>query len=107
MAKEHFNRLKSPLYKGNSQARSALQDMGRYGTADYIARLDKLSKSDNIAPSSILNLSDFYGYSDEIRGKFGSMPKTVAKGRNEWLQSAAAFIKNRTRLTLTTMIFSL
>ena len=77
------------------QAESALFDMGKYGSAEYIAKLDRLSKSDNVRPASVLGLSDWYQYSDQIRDKFGVMPKTNAKGRNQWLQSAAGFIRNR------------
>ena len=77
------------------QASSALFDMGKYGNAEYIAKLDRLSKSDNVKPSSVTGLSDWYEYVDQIRGKFGVMPKTNAKGRNQWLQSAAAFMKNK------------
>jgi hypothetical protein len=77
------------------QASSALFDMGKYGTAEYLAKLDKISKSSNVKPSSVTGLSDWYEYSDQIRDRFGVMPKTVAKGRNNWLQSAAAFIKNK------------
>lgn len=94
-AREHFDREKMPIYKGYNQAKDALWYMGRYGKADYIARLDQLSRAENIRPSSITGLSDFYGYSDEIRSKFGAMPKTKAKGQNGWLQSAAAYIKNK------------
>jgi hypothetical protein len=86
---------KGPYSKGYSAARDALYDMGRYGKADYIGKLNTLANSANPRPSSITNLSDFYQYSDEIRSKFGSMPNTKAKGRDEWLRSAAAFIRNK------------
>jgi hypothetical protein len=93
--KQNKDKALSGLGGKRYAAESALFDMGKYGSAQYLAKLDALSKSDSVKPSSVLNLSDFYQYSTEIRDRFGSMPKTNAKGRNEWLRSAAAFIKNK------------
>ena len=89
--KQELDKLSGKRY----QAQSALFDMGKYGEAEYLAKLDKISKSDNVRPSSVTGLSDWYEYSDQIRNKFGAMPKSKAKGQNQWLQSAAAFIKNK------------
>lgn len=80
---------------GHMAAENAIKDMQRFSRAEYIAKLDNISKSANPKPSSVTGLSDFYEYSDQIRERFGAMPKTVAKGRDEWLRSAAAYIRNK------------
>lgn len=84
-----------PLIAGRGRYAHASQQAGDISRAEYIGQLEKVIQSDSPRPSSVTNLSDWYKYSDEIRATFGAMPKSKAKGRDEWLRNAAQYIREK------------
>ena len=61
----------------------------------YIADLENIVQKKSPKPSEVTNLSDWYEYSSEIRKKFGAEPKKPGPQRDEWVRSAAAFLRNK------------
>lgn len=73
----------------------AIRERSAAQQADYFHWLESMEKKQNIKPSSIFNLSDWYEYSGEITSKLGKMPSKKGSGRDEWLRSAASIIKEK------------
>lgn len=83
-------------YRAGWAAHSRLSgELGDLYKADYITKLDELSRKEGIKPSQITNMSDYYQYSDVLRDKFGVPPTKAGPARDAWYQSAAAFFKKR------------
>lgn len=98
-ARDHLRAARSAqLLDTNSSNRTfyEIRDSNKSASlADYVNRLDILSRKESIKPSSITSLSDFYQYSDQIRERLGAMPKKPGAQRDEWLRGAAAYIRNK------------
>jgi len=77
---DHQYDLLKPLYK-----------------ADYVNKLDNIIKKafdGRAKPADIHRLGDWYKYSDEIRNRSGVMPKKPGPDRDNWIASAAAYIRD-------------
>ena len=77
---DHQYDLLKPLYK-----------------ADYIDRLNHIVRKafdGRAKPADIHRLSDWYKYSDDIRSRSGMMPKKPGVDRDNWIASAAAYIRD-------------
>lgn len=85
----------SPHSKGRFLYDTATEKYKEAWQKDYIASLEKIVQSESPKPSSVTNQSEFYRYSDEIRDKFGIEPKKPGAARDEWVRSAAAFLRNK------------
>lgn len=85
----------SPHSKGRFLYDTAADKYKEAWQKDYIAGLEKIVQSESPKPSMVTNQSEFYRYSDEIRDKFGIEPKKPGAARDEWVRSAAAFLRNK------------
>jgi len=77
---DHQYDLLKPLYK-----------------ADYVNKLDHIIKKafdGRAKPADIHRLGDWYKYSDEIRNRSGVMPKKPGPDRDNWIASAAGYIRD-------------
>lgn len=75
---------------------SGMADLKFASNVDYAKSLDKIINSENIKPSRVTKLSDWYAYSDKIRSEYGSPPKNPGAERDEWYKNAARYIQQQT-----------
>ena len=65
--------------------------------ANYIDKLDHIVRKafdGRAKPADIHRLSDWYKYSDDIRSRLGAMPRKPGVDRDNWIASAAAYIRD-------------
>ena len=74
---------------------SAFNDLVSADRALYMHKLQKLSVQSNVKPRQIFSLSDWYQYGSDYVRQNGSMPKKPGAKRDNWLNDAAAFIKQK------------
>jgi hypothetical protein len=70
----------------------------RYNPASAVQRFrnyENLANSSGTKPSRIHRMSDWYSYSDEIRGTLGAMPKKPGDARDRWMQQAFGILRDK------------
>jgi hypothetical protein len=75
--------------------KSGMSNLTFASKVDYAKRLDKIIQSDNIKPSTITRLSDWYLYADKIRSEYGPPPAKPGAQRDSWYRNAARYMKDQ------------
>jgi hypothetical protein len=83
----------NPYYEANAKFNGAINLLKQASGAQYIHKLDQLSVADNIKPSQIFNIMDWYKYGNDIRSELGKMPTRAGFQRDEWLRRAAQMMR--------------
>jgi len=91
-AHQDFARFDPDLLTNYKKASKKFADAGE---GLYMYQLDKISQAENIKPSSVTNLSDWYAYSDKIRSELGPAPTKPGAARDSWYRNAAKWIKDK------------
>jgi hypothetical protein len=82
-----------PYWKANAQYNRASGQMAYARNVQYMQKLDNLAVADNIKPTQITNLADWYEHSHTIRSELGKMPQRKSFERDEWLRRSAQILK--------------
>ncbi len=69
--------------------KQAIKQRGMASRAEYFNKLQEYSQRENLKPSMVLNMQDWYAYGHDYRGMAGPMPKKPGPARDRWLQGAA------------------
>jgi len=88
MAASKFLEDRDLFSAGNKEYLTALSGASPYWRADHIEDFNKILRKENPTPKDVYRWADWYEHSDEIRRKYGSMPKKKGIERTTWIRNA-------------------
>jgi hypothetical protein len=91
--RQEWPKQAEPYWKANAQYNRASGQMAYARNVQYMQKLDNLAVADNIKPTQITNLADWYAHSHTIRSELGKMPQRKSFERDEWLRRSAQILK--------------
>jgi hypothetical protein len=91
--RQEWPKQAEPYWKANAAYSRAAGQMGYARNVQYMQKLDNLAVADNIKPTQITNLADWYAHSHTIRSELGKMPQRKSFERDEWLRRSAQILK--------------
>jgi hypothetical protein len=91
--RQEWPKQAEPYWKANAAYNRASGQMAFARNVQYMQKLDNLAVAENIKPTQITNLADWYKHSHTIRSELGKMPQRKSFERDEWLRRSAQILK--------------
>lgn len=99
---QNMMQAQAPYREDMWKYQAGMAEMGPASKGLYFKKLEALTQKNNIKPSDVNNMSDWYQYANDIRSKYGAPPTKPGAARDAWYQNAADFILQKNLAELKT-----